>query len=121
MFPKGIIYYIYDSKHSGPHGSVSLHAPLKTKVAYTLARGFGAGIVGFVIIALLFTFGPLIKDEVSYTFGLNKINYTPSQVDLINAQNTSTIQDEARSFGVSSYFGIVIPKIGAKANIIANV
>ncbi|SRR5260221_8204187 len=69
----------------------------------------------------MFTFGPLIKEEVTYDLGQSKINYIPSQTDIINAQNTSVIQDEAKTFGVSSYFSIVIPKIGAKANIIANV
>lgn len=123
MYPKGTIYYIFNPKKSGPHGSVSLHATLKIKVLYTLARGIGAGLVGFVVIAALFTFGPVIKNEISYDL------YHPSQVDLIsqrqalliNAANTSAIQKEAQNFGVNSYFSIVIPKIAAYANIIANV
>src|SRR6266404_4373991 len=118
MFPRGTIY---SSKKPGFHGEISLHADLKTKILYTLARGVGAGLVGFVIIAAIFTFGPLIKDEFSYNLGLNKINYTISQVDETNAQNTTKIQEEAQNFGVNSYFSLVIPKIGAKANIIANV
>lgn len=120
MYPHGVIYYIYDPKKAGPRGTSYLHATFPVKVIYTLGRGVGAGLIGFVIILLLFTFGPLIRQELSYDFGLNKIN-TLSQADLINAENTSFIQKEAESYGVSSYFSIVIPKIGAKANIIANV
>lgn len=120
MYPSGTIYHIYVPEKSGTHGEVNLHASLKTKILYTLARGVGAGLVGFVIIAAIFTFGPLIKDEISYNLGLNRID-APSQANLINAQNTSLVQDEARKYGVNSYFSVVIPKIGAKANIIANV
>jgi LPXTG-site transpeptidase (sortase) family protein len=112
MFPSGIIY---NYKRSAPHGSVNLHATLPIKIGYNLARGIGAGLIGFVIIALLFTFGPLVKEEVKYDF------YKPSQVDITNAANTNAIQEEAKKFGVNSYFSIVIPKIDAKANIVANV
>ncbi len=121
MYPKGIIYNIYSSDKSGLHGTALLHANLAMKALYTLLRGIGAGLIGFAIIAGLFTFGPLIKDEVNYNLGLNKIDYQPARADLINAQSTSIIQEEARKFGVDSYFSIVIPKINAKANIIANV
>src|SRR5260221_3660746 len=118
MYPRGVIY---ERKVSGKHGSVNLHAPLKTKVLYTLARGVGAGLIGFVVIAALFTFGPLIQQEISYSLGSSTISYKISQTDLVNAQNTNIVQEEAKKFGVSSYFSVVIPKINAKANIIANV
>src|SRR5258708_8904269 len=118
MYPSGIIY---NSKKSGSHGEVKLHATFMAKVLYGLLRGIGAGIIGFVIISFIFTFGPLFQQEVLYTTGSSSISYKLSQTDLINAQNTSVIQNEALNFGVNSYFSIVIPKIGAKANIIANV
>lgn len=117
MFPSGTVYH-FQKKVS--HGEVYLHAPLKTQLLYMLLRGIGSGLIGFVIITFIFTFGPAIKEEVSYRLGRNKL-YAPSQTELINAKNTSTIQQEAKYFGVDSYFSIVIPKIGAKANIIANV
>lgn len=121
MYPKGTIYNIFDFRKSGPHGEVNLHASKGTKIFYTVARGVGAGLVGFVAILLLFTFGPLVTDEINYSLGRNKIDYKESQVNLINANNTSVVQEESRALGVNSYFSIVIPKIGAKANIIANV
>lgn len=115
MYPRGIIYHIFNPKKSGPHGAVYLHASRSVKIIYTFVRGIGAGLIGYVVIAALFTFGPLVKNEISYNL------YHPSQIDLINAANTSAIQQEAQKFGINSYFSIVIPKIGAKANIIANV
>src|SRR5579859_5233263 len=107
MYPRGVVYQRGKSPKSG---EIRLHASLKTKILYNFVRGVGAGLIGFVIIAILFTFGPLIKQEVSYDL------YHPSQVDLVNAQNTNTIQQEAKSFGVDSYFSIVIQKINARAN-----
>src|SRR5260370_30861314 len=98
MYPSGTIYHIYTPEKSGSHGEVRLHATFATKVLYNLVRGIGAGVIGFVIIAFLFTFGPLLKEEVKYDL------YRPSPVDLVNAQNTSLIQNEAKSFGVNSYF-----------------
>ena len=118
MFPKGTVYHF---KKRGTHGEAYLHANLREKIAYSLARGLGAGLVGFVIIAILFTFAPLVKDEVSYNLGLDKITLNLSNTDKADAQNTSKVQEEAASLGVNSYFSIVIPKIGAKANIVANV
>ena len=118
MYPKGTIY---QRGISSLHGEISLHAPLKSKILHSLARGIGAGLIGFVIISAIFTFGPLIKEEISYDLGSSSITYKPSQTDLVNAENTSVIQAEAQSFGVNSYFSVVIPKINAKANIIANV
>lgn len=121
MYPRGVIYHIFNPKKSGPHGTVYLHASKKVKAAYNLVRGVSAGLIGFVIISIIFTFGPLVKEEISYDLGLTKGGYTLSQTDTINAANTGKIQEEASKFGVSSYFSIVIPKINAKANIIANV
>ena len=111
MFPSGTVYHY---KRKTPHGEVYLHASLKTQLLYMLLRGIGSGLIGFVIITFIFTFGPAIKEEISYKLGRNKL-YVPSQTELINAKNTSTIQQEAKYFGVDSYFSIVIPKIGAKA------
>src|SRR5581483_10121620 len=113
MFPKGTIY---NSKKSGTHGEVYLHATLPVKLAYLLARGIGAGIIGFIIIAIIFTFGPLVREEVSFDLGTNKINLQVDETTKTKAQNISQVQQEAQNLGISSYFSLVIPKIGAKAN-----
>ena len=121
MYPKGIIYNIYDPRRSGLHGEVNLHAPFGLRLLYTCLKGLGAGLIGFVVILLLFSFGPLALDEINYVTGRNKIDFEESQLMKVNANNTSLIQEEAEGYGVNSYFSIIIPKIGAKANIIPNV
>lgn len=120
MYPRGVIY---DSNKPSRYGEVVLHAPLRVRIAYTLLRGLGAGLIGFAIIALLFSYGPIVKEEISYRLGLNKIQVQdqPNLVNVAEAQRTKQIQEEAKSLGVSSYFSLVIPKIGAKSEIIANV
>lgn len=124
MYPHGTIYHIYDPKRSGNHGEVVLRAPRKTRFLYSLVRAMGAGMIGFAIIALLFAYGPIIKEEVTYNLGLSQIE-TPKDdgnlLSLAEAERVKKVQEEANALGVNSYFSIVIPKIGAKASIIANV
>lgn len=118
MFPRGTIYR-YDKYLN--HGEVVLEVPFWTKVGYTVARGVGAGLIGFAIISAIFTYGPLVSQEVSYDL-LGPKEETPYSVsDFALADATSAVQNEAKSYGVNSYFSIVIPKIGAYQNVIANV
>lgn len=126
MYPHGTIYHIYDPKKSGRHGEVVLHAPLKVRFLYSVLRGLGSGLIGFAIISLLFAYGPIIKEEISYNLGLSQIetSYKTEADDLMKlaeAQRVEEVRREAQELGVSPYFSIVIPKIGAKAQIIANV
>jgi LPXTG-site transpeptidase (sortase) family protein len=121
MYPRGVIYDIFDPRRSGLRGEVRLHASRKVKLIYTFARGFGAGIIGFFVILLLFAFWPFVANEINYDLGRSSVAWDDSYINQVNAQNIALIQEEARNYGVDSYFSIVIPKIGAKANIIANV
>ena len=119
MYPRGIIY---DSSKPTFHGEAILHAPFKVRMVYHLLRGLGAGLVGFAVIVLLFSYGPILKEEISYRLGINKIQIQEQNlINVTQAQRTEKIQEEAKSLGVSSYFSIVIPKIGAKSEVIANV
>ncbi len=115
MFPRGIIY------RSGypSYGEITLKASFKARIAYTLARGVGAGLIGFAIISLIFTIGPAVKEEILYDLGFKEAAY--SEIDLIEADNTSRVQKEAAAYGVGSYFSVVVPKIGAASDIVANV
>jgi sortase A len=111
MYPHGVIY---EQGISPKRGIVTLWAPLKTRVKYSLLRGLGAGLIGFAIIGLLFTYGPIAKEEVSYRLGLNHIDTTI-------AETIPQARLEAQNLGVDPYFSIVIPKIGAKASVLANI
>ena len=118
MFPRGIIYkFGYP-----PFGVVRIRVPLHVRILYQTVRGIGAGLIAYAIIFFMFTYGSLIKDEVSYRLSGGKINESYlSLVDKAKAESTAQVQEEAVSLGVNSYFSVVIPKIDAKANIIANV
>lgn len=111
VYPKGTIYERGVSKK---HGEVFLHAPKKTKIVYGFLRSVGIALISLVILVIGFTYYPIVKEEITY-----KPAADPNLV--IEAGNTSLIQNEAKNFGVDSYFSIVIPKISAHANIIANV
>lgn len=90
------------------HGIIyQAHSRFK-KFSYGLIRTFGAGLVSFAIIALLFSFYPIIKEE--FFTKSQKISFG----DLIG-------NSKASDFGLSSYYSIYIPKMNARANIIPNV
>lgn len=117
MYPSGTIYQKGATRKR--HGELFLQLPLHTKIIFGFLRGIGAGLMGFVIIGAIFSYGPIIKEELYYDLGIPKDNL--SSVDLIEAKNTLEVQTEARELGVDSYFSLVIPKLNAKSNIIANV
>ena len=130
MFPQGTIYSSDESQY---HGGVFLQAPLYIRVFYSLLRGVGAGLLGFVVIAFLFSFWPIITAEFSYSVNSQVIDTRPAPVialekttpiDIVAMEKATSIvqtQTEAQSLGVDSHFSIVVPKIDAKAKVIANV
>ena len=119
MFPKGTIY---QSGKSDLSGEVRLVLSRATRFAYTLVRGVGAGLVAFATLVALFTYGPIIKEELSYDIrSLNQQKSTEDFVDVAKAENVVAVQREAESLGINSYFSLSIPKIDASSNIVANV
>lgn len=113
---------IYKSGKSPKSGEFVLELSKVLKGIYLFLRLTG---IVFVLISLGFiviTFGPLLITEAKY-YMLNleskpKIDYSKHIVD---SNYTMAIQEEAKSFGVNSYFAIVVPKIGAVSNITPNV
>lgn len=120
MYPNGVIY----DGGAKSHGEVQVQASLATRLFYGLVQGIGAGIIGFVVISLLFTFGPLVKEETMYSLGLKtKVseNGFGNLVSGVSAESEAKVRAEAASLGLDSYFSVYIPKIDAKERIIANV
>jgi len=116
---------IYKSGKSGQSGQTLISLPLASRIFYTFIRGTGTGLTAFAIISFLFAFGPIIQQEVGYYFNKDANseengNYE-TLVDTSRAEETLEVQKEAESYNVNSYFSVVIPKIGASANITANV
>lgn len=120
MRPKGILY---QSGKSGTHGEIILVLPALAKLSYHMIRTLGAGLISFALLSIMFSFGPILQEELDYRLGKKELqvvkqNFSPQ---IAEADRIIAIQKEAQSYGVSSYFSVVIPKISASSNIIANV
>lgn len=122
MRKQGEIYHVYSSK---AFGEVRIGLTKTEKFFYRLFRSVGAGMIGFAVILSIFTFGPVIKEEVLYRFSKSELVSKKSKfeylIDIADAERVIRVQNEAESLGVNSYFSIVIPKIEATSNVIANV
>lgn len=122
MRPKGTIY---QAGKSSIHGEAIVALSKTARFSYNFLRGLGAGLIGFAVIFALFTYGPIVKEEFLYNIrsvapGEPKIS-TESLVNVAEADRVVAVQKEAYEQGVSSYFSVVIPKINASSNVIANV
>jgi sortase A len=122
MHKSGEIYHVYRSERSG---EVRIGINAFERLTYRLARGVGAGMMGFAVILFIFTFGPVIKEEVLYRLDEKGVSYQQNKfeslIDKAEADRVVDVQQEAEGYGVSSHFSIVIPKIEAASNVIANV
>ena len=122
MFPKGTIY---NAKKDKTHGEIVLTLSKSSLLFYTLIRGVGAGLIAFSVLAFLFTYGPIAKEEFSYSLR-KEVNEeqaltTESFVDMASADRVIAVQKEANDLGLDSHFSLYIPKIEAASNIVANV
>ncbi len=116
MFPKGTIY-----KQGFPsRGERFLHPKFLMRLGYDLARGVGAGLIGFAFISFLFVLAPVVREEINYKLAKQEKTNFGSLLRQAEAEQKEAVRAEAESLGVSPYFSIVIPKLGAKSEIIAN-
>ncbi len=121
------MHVIYDYRYSPAHGEIFLRISRTAKVVYGFVRGLGSGLVVAGIAGLLVTFWPIVSAELSYRFSRpqEKVTYTTSVFG--NLLEQAQAQEErtrllAQQFGVpNTEFSVYIPKIGAKAAIVANV
>lgn len=120
MKPKGTIY---QRGKSANHGEIILVLPAIAKLTYHFIRTVGAGLISFAVLSIMFSFGPIIKEELDYNLGNKGIEVVENDFSpqIAEAERIVAVQKEALSYGVSSYFSIVIPKISAASNVIANV
>jgi len=124
MKPKGTIYHL---GRSGTHGEILLFLPSFIRLIFYLVRNIGAGLIALAVLTFSFSYGPVLKQEIYYKLGelglpvSNELIYSSDSIKSADAESILAVQKEAQGYGVTSYFSIVIPKIAAKANIIANV
>ncbi len=102
----GIIYDASSTKYQAPS--------LGKRIIYRSLRGFGAGLVSFAIVGVIFSFWPIAKEEYEYKFG------SKDQVK-VSGFGQILSKPSAEEFGLDPYFSLYIPKINAKSKVIPNV
>lgn len=125
MYPRGTIY---------PE-TTPLHASYKIKILYSLLRILG----GFLVIGSCFygafCLAPVVGAEAKYSVKqiaakpLPTLKPSPSpsplpdtvEANFAQAEAIANVQKEAQDLGLDSHFSVVVPKIDAKAEVIANV
>lgn len=126
---------IYDSALGRTSGSVTIAPTLERGVvcragllpltleprAKAFVKGVANGLIVFSLVGLLFIFGPVIQSEIKYRVSrVTPLEKKPSPLihfgDLIN----SDVQAQALVVPDGD-FAVIIPKIDARAKIIANV
>jgi len=113
-------HIIYESGYP-LHGELLVHyTKAKRSIARHFVKGIGSGLIAISIMGLVAIYGPVLQQEILYETGhstLETINY----VDIAEANDIEAIQKESQEYGVNSHFSVVIPKIGASADILANI
>lgn len=118
---------IYDYRHLPQRGEIFLEIGRKARAIYGFVRGLGSGLVVAGIAGLIISFWPIVSAEIGY-----RLAPRPQGVALQNSPfgtllKEAQAQEErtrllAQQFGVpNTEFSVYIPRIGAKAAIVANV
>lgn len=120
MTSSGIIY-THTRDWYRPSGSIWIN-PVKNRHA-KVSKIVGMGLMLVSAAMIIFLFLPIGLVELRYALQSHE---NPAQADTSATQTdpvngAKPVRDEAAAHGLSAYFSIFIPKIDAKANVIANV
>lgn len=96
------------------HGIIYQAVSFKKRVSYHLMRIFGASLITFGIVGIIFSFWPIIKSEFLYRFGTKEQIQIDKFAGIIG-------RSQAAGLGLDPYFSLYIPKIDARAKVIPNV
>lgn len=120
MRPKGTIY-----RHgkSPTKGEKRIFLPFLTRVLYRSLQGVGAGLIAVVVVLFATSLTPVIEQEINFRLNKEENAVVKNQmfVNFAEADKIIEVQKEAESYGVGSYFSVVVPKISAASNIVVNV
>jgi sortase A len=90
--------------------------------AMHLAYRAGIVLVAVSVLVLLFTFFPVIKEEIKYQFSPRNNNaLVTTKEEAGKNQSDDTAKEKSVIYPVDEEFGIVIPKVSANAKVIADV
>lgn len=85
-------------------------------------RKAGTVFIVVSVLVLLFTFFPIIKEEIKYQFSpINNNALVATKEEAGKNLNDDTIKEKNVTYPVDEEFGIVIPKISANAKVIVDV
>lgn len=121
-YPSGIIY---DPKTHKISREINLQASKPVSLLFYFLRLAGSAMITYTLISIFYLIFPIAKEELLFYAGKKEIKITTSGfgqlINKIEAERISYIQKEAAGLGLDNAFSLYIPKIGAKAKIIANV
>lgn len=122
MKAKGVVY---QEGTSGTHGQIFLFLPVVVNLIYQIVRTLGASLITLAVVGFIFSYWPIFGQEISYELNRFGIGQDPEHISELAVQEVEAdqglaVQKEAEYWNVNSYFSLVIPKISASANIIAN-
>lgn len=120
MRPSGTIYR--KSLFSRNRGELRISLPFRIKVFYNYLYFWGTCFLVASIVGVIFSFGPIISQEAKYQLrSHNGIDEPALVVSTVQAGDVEVVQKEAADLGINAEFSLIIPKIDARSNIIANV
>src|SRR5688572_11773924 len=111
MFPQGVIYQAGKSNNSG---EAKLRPGFILKILYHCAKGIGGGFIAFGVVGLIFSYYPVIQEEISFNLNKPNTNNRTGFGDLLG-------NPSAEELKLDPFFSIYVPKINAKAKVIPNV
>lgn len=119
MYPKGVVY---KNNYKQLKGEVSIHASNRIKIIYSIIRIFASSVITFSVVMIVFSFWPIVKELIIFrNSSKEKISRFGDIVEVVKAQSSQRSKEEIINLNLDPYFSIYIPKINAKANIVANV
>lgn len=92
----------------------------KNSLSRNFLKGISSGMIALSIIGIGTLYGPILTQELNYRSG-NSSYAEINLAEIAEANDVKAVQNEAAEYGVNSYFSVVIPKIGASENILANI
>lgn len=122
MKPSGVIY---DSKRGQWRGEIRISLPLWLWMLYKSLSVAGTGMVVAGLAGLVFLFSPIIKEELAYRLSsrdnITKLGVLVDQAKA-EAEYRTFVEAKARALNApNTSFSVIVPKINARASVIANV
>jgi len=115
--PQGIIY---DSQRNTNHGVARIILRVKDSLLNQVAKGFVGGVLSYFIVSAILIYGPVVRNQITSDFATTNTFVTDEYLNT-EAEGLVQLQEEVANLNLNLDFSLYIPKINARANIVANV